>query len=413
MRKCRYLLAGFLLFVVLFFNHSVFGKNVPSVITIGTLYASNGPFKEASKSQLLGLQFWIHTINSRGGVFVKAFNKRIPLKLITYDDHSSAREADALYNRLITQDRVDILVADFGSVLTSVAIPLAREHKILLFDVTGTSAKFFVQGNSYIVLCSLPTSGKWPYALADFIIKNDIQKIAIVYSSNDFDSSQAITLHKKLQKAKVKIVYYKSIPSDTSDYSSILKNIKSKDPNMVIELGYPNNDISFLNDLKNSGLKFDMVFTVFPGQLFKLLKRSVGLQALAHTYTYPTPPFLRYNKEVTFGMRMNMFEKRFRAYYNNLPPNFLNVAGYNAGLIIQKTLATSDKFNQLSFRKAVMEFSGRIFTLNGLFKVDSNGAQVGEVLPVAQFVPDEKGQLKVNIIYPRNFIKLILSYGCY
>jgi len=397
MRKLTVVLVAVSFLLLAVFSSISYSKEVPKFIKVGTLYASSGPFAKPSTAEFKGLKFWVNYVNSHGGVYVKAFGKKIPVKLIAYDDQSSTATATTLYNQLITQDHVDIFVADFGSVLTSVAVPLAKVHKILLFDVTGTGAKFFTPDNPYIVLCSLPTSGRWPYTLADFIISKKINRVAIVYSSNDFDQSQAVTLHNKLKKAGIDIVYYHAVPTNTSNYSIILHNIKAKNPNAVIEFGYPNNDIAFLQNLESSGLKFNMVFTVFPGQLFKLLKSNVGVKALSYTYTYPTPPLLRYNK-VNLGMGIDKFEKEFKKY-SGKTPNFLNIAGYNVGLIIQKTLATSPKFDQLSFRKAIDGFSGKVFTLDGLFKVNKEGAQIGEVLPVAQFVP-KNGKLKMNIVYP-------------
>ncbi len=348
--------------------------------------------------QYHGLKFWEKQVNKNGGVFVKAFNKKIPVKIVAYDDQSQTSTAETLYNQLITQDHVNMFVADFGSVLTSVAVPLAKVHKTLLFDVTGTAAKFFTPDNKYVVLCSLPTSGKWPYALADFILSKKIARVAILYSSNDFDQSQAVTLHRKLVEGGIKPVYYEAVPSSTSNYSVLLHSIQATNPDAVIEFGYPNNDIAFFQGLQSSGLKFKMVFTIFPGQLFKLLKDNVGQEALYYTYTYPTPPLLRYNK-VNLGMSMNRFEKAYE-HETGKSVNFLTVAGYNAGLIMQKTLETAGSFNQLAFRKAIADFSGKVMTLDGQFKIDANGAQIGEMLPVAQFVPKPGKHIAMHLVFP-------------
>jgi branched-chain amino acid transport system substrate-binding protein len=109
----------------------------PSTITIGTLYASSGSFAFSWQAQYRGLQYWANTVNKDGGVLVKAFGKRIPVKIVAYDDQSSTSTATSPYNQLITNDKIDVLVADFGSVLTSVAVPLAAEHHMLLIDPTG------------------------------------------------------------------------------------------------------------------------------------------------------------------------------------------------------------------------------------------------------------------------------------
>lgn len=371
----------------------------PKQILIGTLYASSGPFATSSTSQYHGLQFWVNSVNKQGGVYVAAFKKKIPVKLIAYDDQSSTTLAATLYNQLITRDKVNLLVADFGSVLTSVAVPIAQEHKMLLFDPTGTSAKFFSPQNPYMVLTSLPTSGVWPTVLADFLISHKIDKVAVIYSANDFNQSQAETLKAKLEAAKIKPVYYHAVPTDTSNYTVLIRTIQSTHPQALIEFGYPPNDIAFLQNLQASGAKFNMVFTIFPGQQLALIEKNVGEKALLYTYTYPTPPLLVYNK-VNYGMPMSDFEKVY-TQETKKPVDFLTVAGYNAGLIIQKTLATSKDFTQLGLRNAINSFSGKLFTLNGLFKINNEGAQIGEFLPVGQFQPTKKGMV-LNVVYPLN-----------
>ncbi|MEJ2658266.1 MAG: amino acid ABC transporter substrate-binding protein [Desulfobacterales bacterium] len=398
MRKFYSLTALIISAVFVFMVEPAFSKSTPSVIKIGTLYASNGPFASSSMPEYNGLKFWVDQVNKDGGVYVKAFHKKIPLKLVAYDDQSETSTAGTLYNQLITRDHVDVLVADFGSVLTSVAVPLAKVHKIVLFDQTGTSAKFFTPSNKYVVLCSLPTSGKWPDTLASFLVHKKIDKVAIIYCSNDFDQSQAETLHSRLVKSGIKPVYFQAVPTSTTNYSVLLHDIKATNPDAVIEFGYPNNDIAFLQALQSSGLKFKMTFTVFPGQLLKLLESNVGQKTLEYTYTYPTPPLLRYNK-VNLGMGISQFEKAYKEDTGK-EVNFLTVAGYNTGLIIQKTLETSSKFDQSAFREAIASFSGKVKTLDGTFKINKSGAQIGEVLPVAQLVPKSNNKIGVNVVYP-------------
>ena len=117
--------------------------DAPAEIKLGTLYASSGRFASISMPVHYGLKLWMEQKNAEGGVYVKAFDKKIPVKLVAYDDQSNTATASTLYNQLITQDKVDILISDSGSVLTSVAVPIARDHKMFLIDQTGTGANFF------------------------------------------------------------------------------------------------------------------------------------------------------------------------------------------------------------------------------------------------------------------------------
>ena len=253
-----------------------------------------------------------------------------------------------LYNQLITRDHVDMLVADFGSVLTSVAVPLAKVHKILLFDPTGTAAKFFTPDNQFVVLCSLPTSGKWPYALADFLAEKKIPRVAILYSSNDFNQSQAVTLHDKLVKAGINPVYYEAVPSNTSNYSVLLHTIQATNPDAVMEFGFVPNDIAFLQGLQSSGFKFKMVFTIFPGQQFDLIEKNVGVKALSYTYTYPTPPLLKYSD---VNMVRASISSRRPTRATGKKVDFLVVAGYNTGLINAENPRDRFQFRSVGFPK--------------------------------------------------------------
>ena len=370
----------------------------PAQIKIGTLYASSGPFAVASQSEFAGLKFWAGLVNKDGGVFVKAYGKKIPVKIVAYDDQSSTTTATTLYNQLITQDKVDLLVSDFGSVLTSVAIPLAAEHKMLLIDPTGSGANFFTSKTDYLADVSIPSSQVWPVPLANYLIQQKIKRVAIVYGANDFDASQAQTLKDVLAKAGVKPVYDHGVPTTESNYTILLHTVAASRPDAVLEFGYAPNDIAFLKALSQSGLHFNMVFSVFPGQLMNLLVKNVGTKALAYTYTYPTPPLVQYT-QVSYGMDTAGFAKAFEQA-SHKQPTYLDCVGYNTGLIVQGILGTAQQFDQAAFHQALMQLSGKTRTLLGAFALGADGAQTGQYFPIGQIVPDGK-DLKALVVYPR------------
>lgn len=376
-------------------------SKAPSSISIGTLYASSGSFSVSSLAEYDGLKFWINQENKKGGAYIGAYKKRIPLKLVSYNDQSSTSTASTLYNQLITQNKVNILVADFGSVLTAPAVTIAQEHKMLLFDPSGSGASFFKPSDKYLVLTSLPTSAVWPDPLAKFILSKKITKVAIVYGSNDFDASQAKTLTSQLKAGGVTPVYNQAVPTSTSSYGSIIQAIAAKKPQAVLELGYDTNDIAFLQGIQSAGLKFPMVFTAFPGQLHHVLEQNVGEKGLAYTYSYGFPPQLSFNN-VNIGLGTKAFVTAYQSANPSAPVNFLNVAGYNTGLAIEAALKNATSMNQLDLRNALVAQSGKLNTIEGNFKLDSTtGAQIGELLPVSQLVPNSAGtNTKIEIVYP-------------
>src|SRR6202051_2640521 len=201
------------------FSTQAFAADAPAEIKIGTLYASSGRFASISMPVHSALKLWADQKNTEGGVYVKAFDKKIPIKLVAYDDQSNTATAATLFNQLITQDKVDLLVSDSGSVLTSVGVPIARDNKMFLFDQTGTGSAFFTPDNPYIALMSDPVCTIWPKPLADLITHDGkslgIKRVAMLSSTKDFTGTQANAVRKFIKEAgtDVEFVYDQGIPT--------------------------------------------------------------------------------------------------------------------------------------------------------------------------------------------------------
>jgi branched-chain amino acid transport system substrate-binding protein len=382
------------------------GADAPAEIKLGTLYASSGRYASISLPVHSGLKLWIDQMNADGGAFVKAFNKKIPLKLIAYDDQSNTATAATLYNQLITQDKVDILISDSGSVLTSVAVPIARDHKMFLFDQTGTGATFFTPDNPYIALMSDPVSTIWPKPLADFLTHDGpglgIKRVAMLYATNDFTGTQASAVRKFIKESTsgVELVFDEGVPTETSSYTVLLNNIRAANPDAVIHLGYASNDIAFLRNVQDSGIKFKFLFAIYPGLETELLEKNVGDKGLSYVFTYVPSSEISY--ETNFGMSLKDYSAAWHNKYadSKIEFGFNSVAGYTTGLVLEKTLATAESLDQLELRKAVFALSGNLKTLDGTFELDPNGAQIGEITPLGQFLPGDDNHQKLVTVWP-------------
>ena len=380
--------------------------DAPAEIKLGTLYASSGRYASISMPVHYGLKLWIDQKNAEGGLYVKAFDKKIPLKLIAYDDQSSTATAATLYNQLITQDKVDILIADSGSVLTSVAVPIARDHKMLLIDQTGTGANFFTPDNPYVVLMADPVSSIWPKPLVDFLTHDGpglgIKRIAMLYATNDFTGTQANSIRKFLSEANAGagLVFDQGVPTETSNYTVLLNNIRAANPDAVLHLGYASNDIAFLRNVQDNGIKFKFLFSIYPGIETELLEKNLGGKAMNYVFTYVTSMDLAYKAE--FGMSLKEYSDAWHKKYadTHVEFGFNSIAGYTTGLVLEKALAVSTSLDQLELRKAIFSLSGNLKTLDGTFELDANGGQIGELTPIGQFVPDEGEKPKLVTVWP-------------
>lgn len=385
---------------------SAFAADAPAEIKLGTLYASSGRFASISMPVHYGLKLWIDQQNREGGVFIQAFGKKIPIKLVAYDDQSNTATAATLYNQLITQDKVDILIADSGSVLTSVAVPIARDHKMLLIDPTGTGATFFTPDNPYIVLMSDPVSTIWPKPLADFLTHAGpglgIKRIAMLYATNDFTGTQANAVRKFIKESgsNVEIVFDQGVPTETSNYTVLLNNIRAANPDAVIHLGYAPNDIALLRNVQDSGTKFKFLFCIYPGLETELLEKNVGAKGMNYVFTYVPSSEIAY--DVNAGMPLKDYKEVWQKVYgdSHVEFGFNSVAGYTTGVLIEKALSVTERLDQLELRKAFVSLSGKVKTLDGTFELDATGAQIGEITPLGQ-VTEDKGKVGFVTVWPK------------
>ena len=385
---------------------AVFAAEAPAEIKIGTLYASSGRYASISMPVHSALKLWVEQKNADGGVYVKAFDKKIPIKLVAYDDQSNTATASTLYNQLITQDKVDLLVADSGSVLTAPAVSIARDHKMFLFDQTGTGASFFSKDNPYIALMADPVSTIWPKPVADFITHDGpalgIKKVAILYATNEFTGTQANAFRKFVKEsgAPIEIVYDQGVPTETTNYTVIINNITNTNPDAVIHFGYAPNDIAFLRNVQDVGIKFKMLFSIYAGLETELLEKNVGEKGLEHVWTYVPPSELDY--PVEFGMSMKDYRAAWNKKYSDgkVEFGFNAVAGYTTALVIEKALSVATSLDQMELRRAVFSLSGNLKTLDGTFALDDMGGQIGELTPLGQLTLDDHGHIKFVSIYP-------------
>src|SRR6201986_3885497 len=403
-RNSMFKVEGAVLAASLVMATQAFAADAPAEIKIGTLYASSGRFASISMPVYSSLKLWTDLKNADGGVYVKAFDKKLPVKLIGYDDQSNTATASTLYNQLITQDKVDLLVADSGSVLTAPEGGIRPDRKMFLFDQTGTGASFFAKDNPYIALMADPVSTVWPKPVADFITHDGpglgIKKVAILYATNEFTGTQANAFRKfvKDSGAPIEIVYDQGVPTETTNYTTIINNINNTNPDAVIHFGYAPNDIAFLRNVQDVGIKFKMLFSIYAGLETELLEKNVGAKGLEHVFTYVPPSELEY--PVNFGMDMKSYKAAWEKAYpdGKVEFGFNAVAGYTTALVMEKTLAVANSLDQLELRRAHFRLSDQLKTLDGTYALDDMGGQIGELTPLGQLELDEKDPEKVQLI---------------
>src|SRR5262245_1285328 len=101
----------------------------PKSIKIGYAISKTGPNAGgASITQIPNYQLWVKEVNDRGGIMLKSVGRRVPIEVIEYDDRSNLEEAVRAVERLVTQDKVDLLFPPWGTGLNLAVGPVFNKY---------------------------------------------------------------------------------------------------------------------------------------------------------------------------------------------------------------------------------------------------------------------------------------------
>src|SRR5215813_10941281 len=105
-------------------------------IKVGFSIAKTGLFASAAPSQLNAYELWREQVNAKGGLDIGGGERR-PVEFVVYDDQSQPAEAVRIYEKLVKEDKVDLLLAPWG---TPTHFAIAGVLEKLKFPVVGNTA---------------------------------------------------------------------------------------------------------------------------------------------------------------------------------------------------------------------------------------------------------------------------------
>ena len=96
-------------------------------IKIGYAISKSGPNAGgATITQIPNYEMWVKEVNAKGGLMLSG--KRVPIEVVEYDDRSTAEEAIRAVERLVTQDKVDLLFPPWGTGLNLAVGPVFNKY---------------------------------------------------------------------------------------------------------------------------------------------------------------------------------------------------------------------------------------------------------------------------------------------
>jgi branched-chain amino acid transport system substrate-binding protein len=249
-------------------------------VRIGYAIARTGPWTGGAQiSQEPNYLLWAEQQNAAGGLNVKGVKRQI--ELISSDDRSDTETVVRTYEKLMGSDKVDLILAPWGSNANFALAPLANRFGYPLLAPTALSKQLVEMKLPYFFLL-LQQPGPMTTALVDMLKANGAKTAAVVYVDDLFGLENYSALKVAVQGSGITLVEEKSYPGDVKDLSPVLRSIKDKNPDAFIGFSYPPDTILASKQSKEVGFNpkfyYASVGTAF--QLYKNVMTPAGAEGV-------------------------------------------------------------------------------------------------------------------------------------
>jgi len=203
-----------------------------------------------------GYQLWAEQVNKQGGIAVKDLGRKLPVKLVHYDDSSDTSNAIRSYERLITRDQVDLLLSPWGSGHNFAISAVTEKYKYPVLLSTAAADEIFSRGFKYIFETTQLASTMYN-GLADYLgtMKGQIKTVAIAYENFLFTQSLRTALLPRLERAGIKVVADEQYPLGGQDFTSLLIKIKAAKPDAFLAINIMPSVVYLTRQMAEVGFK--------------------------------------------------------------------------------------------------------------------------------------------------------------
>jgi branched-chain amino acid transport system substrate-binding protein len=222
-------------------------------IVIGGTLPLSGQFSgEASAFQKLA-DTWAEMVNEGGGL--KAGGENRPIKFLVYDDASEQPKAVQLYEKLVTEDRVDMLIGPYSSPMTFAASTVADKHEIPFLAVEANSDAIYSRGLKWVVGV-LDTGRNWSNQHFDMLeAEGKIKTMGVLTQDNLHTKETRESAVNNANKVGIEIGVDETLPTGTQDFSPVIAKLRQSNPDMVYVNAFETFAVPFVKQAKELGLK--------------------------------------------------------------------------------------------------------------------------------------------------------------
>ena len=246
----------------------------PPPLKIGFGMSLTGPLAGNGKAALIAMQIWAEDVNAKGGILGRK------VELVYYDDQTNPSTVPSIYNKLLDVDKVDLLVSGYGTNVIAPAMPIVMQRNMAFMGLFGlnVNSKFNYDRYFQIMPAGPEPAIGWTQGFFDTAmgLAPKPQTIALVGADAEYPALALEGAREQVKRTGLKVVYDKTYPPNTVDFSPIVRAIQATNPDLVFVASYPPDSAGMVRAANEIGLKTRMFGGGLVGPQFATLKTQLG-----------------------------------------------------------------------------------------------------------------------------------------
>ena len=329
-------------------------------------------------------------VNEKGGVLGR------PVEFLIRDDASDPKIAVGLYEKLITDDKVDAVLGPYGSASTNAVADVTEKHRTLMIAPAAGTTSIWEKGRKYLIMVLSPLEGATEGTI-DLAARNGLKTIAVI--NVDILPAKAVAKG-ALDLAKKKglqVVLHETYPPGTTDFSAILNKVKEAKPDLLVVNYIPAEVIAMTRQMKELDVNVKMLSATPGGGFLDYQEALANLAEFVYAGSY-WEPGLPYPGNQEF---VAVYQREF-----SRPASFYSAAAYAGCELLLDAVRRAGSLDSDTVRQEMLKTKTK--TLFGDFAVDERGFQVGHKAVTIQWQdgtpvvvwPDEAATAKLRFPTP-------------
>jgi len=336
-------------------------------IKIGASMSVTGSYAKPGSYQKEGYDVCIDELNAKGGLLGRK------VELVIYDDQSMPATAVKLYEKLITEDKVDAVMGPYSSAVSEAVANVTEKYKKVMVAPLAATTSIFKKGRKYIFMVITPAEN-YLDGLIDMAAKRGLKTVAIINEDTLFPKASANGTAEAAKKRGMQVVLQEAYPKGNTDFSALLVKIKAANPDVIAAGTYFDDAVAITRQMKELNVNPKMFGLTVGGDLpefYDLLKQNAeyvyGSTQWDETLPYPG------QKEF-----LAAYTKKFKH-----EPSYHAAAGYAGCRLYAEAVKRAGTLDADKVREQLLRMETK--TAFGDYKVDADGFQVAHKMVMLQW----------------------------